>query len=121
MTLAYANRMNLSSMRPRGDLASSGYCLANPGEEYLIYVPLEVPWLESRRFFHPLKHELTIEPDRVERQYWHDLWRYRELFYFLAWRDILVRYKQTVVGVAWALIRPFLTMIGLDRGIRKIG
>ncbi|MEW6077409.1 MAG: ABC transporter permease [Thermodesulfobacteriota bacterium] len=43
--------------------------------------------------------------------YWKDLWRYRELFYFLAWRDILVRYKQTIIGLAWALIRPLLTMI----------
>ena len=58
-------------------------------------------------------NELIIEPGRVERQYWRDLWRYRELFYFLAWRDILVRYKQTVVGASWALIRPFLTMIVL--------
>jgi lipopolysaccharide transport system permease protein len=55
--------------------------------------------------------ELIIEAGRTERQYWRDLWRYRELFYFLAWRDILVRYKQTVIGMAWALIRPFLTMI----------
>jgi len=55
--------------------------------------------------------ELTIEAGRTESQYWKDLWRYRELFYFLAWRDILVRYKQTVIGIAWALIRPFLTMI----------
>jgi lipopolysaccharide transport system permease protein len=55
--------------------------------------------------------ELVIEAGCTEQQYWKDLWRYRELFYFLAWRDILVRYKQTVIGVAWALIRPFLTMI----------
>jgi lipopolysaccharide transport system permease protein len=55
--------------------------------------------------------ELIIEAGRTESQYWRDLWRYRELFYFLAWRDILVRYKQTVIGIAWALIRPFLTMI----------
>jgi lipopolysaccharide transport system permease protein len=55
--------------------------------------------------------ELIIEAGRTEKQYWKDLWRYRELFYFLAWRDILVRYKQTVIGVAWALIRPFLTMV----------
>jgi lipopolysaccharide transport system permease protein len=54
--------------------------------------------------------ELIIEAGRAERHYWMDLWRYRELFYFLAWRDILVRYKQTVVGVAWVLIRPVLTM-----------
>lgn len=55
--------------------------------------------------------ELVLEANRAERQYWQDLWRYRELFYFLAWRDILVRYKQTVVGVAWAVIRPLLTML----------
>ena len=54
---------------------------------------------------------LVIEAGRAERQYWRDLWRYRELFYFLAWRDILVRYKQTAIGVAWALLRPFLTML----------
>jgi len=55
--------------------------------------------------------ELVIEAGRTEQQYWKDLWRYRELFYFLAWRDILVRYKQTIIGIAWALIRPFLTMV----------
>jgi lipopolysaccharide transport system permease protein len=54
---------------------------------------------------------LIIEPGRYERNYWRDLWRYRELFYVLAWRDIAVRYKQTLIGVAWALIRPFLTMV----------
>ena len=60
---------------------------------------------ESERF------DILIEAGRVEKNYWQDLWRYRELFYFLAWRDILVRYKQTVIGVAWALVRPFLTML----------
>lgn len=55
--------------------------------------------------------QLIIEAGRTERQYWKDLWRYRELFYFLAWRDILVRYKQTAIGVVWALLRPLLTMI----------
>lgn len=54
--------------------------------------------------------ELIIEAGRIERQYWKDLWNYRELFYFLSWRDFLVRYKQTVMGIAWALIRPVLTM-----------
>lgn len=54
---------------------------------------------------------LIIEAGRAERHYWRDLWRYRELFYILAWRDILVRYKQTVIGLAWALLRPFLTMV----------
>ncbi|MFH7024950.1 MAG: ABC transporter permease [Heteroscytonema crispum UTEX LB 1556] len=57
------------------------------------------------------KQKLVIEAGRSEQQYWKDLWRYRELFYFLAWRDILVRYKQTAIGMAWALIRPFLTMV----------
>uniref|UniRef100_B8HNB7 Transport permease protein n=1 Tax=Cyanothece sp. (strain PCC 7425 / ATCC 29141) TaxID=395961 RepID=B8HNB7_CYAP4 len=59
----------------------------------------------------PGQKELIIEAGRSEQQYWKDLWNYRELFYFLAWRDILVRYKQTAVGMAWALIRPFLTMV----------
>lgn len=54
---------------------------------------------------------LILEHGRSERNYWKDLWRYRELFYILAWRDISVKYKQTVVGVLWAVIRPFLTMI----------
>ncbi|MFO5526650.1 MAG: ABC transporter permease [Cuspidothrix sp.] len=58
-----------------------------------------------------LQPELIIEAGRTEKQYWQDIWRYRELFYFLAWRDILVRYKQTVIGIIWALIRPFLTMV----------
>jgi lipopolysaccharide transport system permease protein len=57
------------------------------------------------------QQELVIEAGRTEQQYWQDLWRYRELFYFLAWRDILVRYKQTAIGIVWALIRPFLTMV----------
>ncbi|MBD2517978.1 ABC transporter permease [Nostoc sp. FACHB-973] len=57
------------------------------------------------------KPELIIEAGQTEQQYWKDLWRYRELFYFLSWRDILVRYKQTAIGMLWALIRPFLTMI----------
>jgi lipopolysaccharide transport system permease protein len=59
----------------------------------------------------PAHHWLILEPNRIEKQYWKDLWRYRELFAILAWRDITVRYKQTFIGVAWALIRPFLTMV----------
>ena len=54
---------------------------------------------------------IIIEAGRDERHYWLDLWRYRELFRVLAWRDLSVRYKQTVIGVLWALIRPFLTML----------
>jgi lipopolysaccharide transport system permease protein len=61
----------------------------------------------------PTMEKLIIEAGRTERQYWRDLWRFRELFYFLAWRDLLVRYKQTVIGIAWSVIRPFLTMIVL--------
>lgn len=53
----------------------------------------------------------TIDAQKSRQQYWKDLWAYRELFYFLSWRDILVRYKQTVIGIAWSVIRPFLTMI----------
>src|SRR5665213_2183302 len=55
--------------------------------------------------------ELIIESGRAEKNYWRDLWRFRELFYFLAWRDILVRYKQTVIGILWAIIRPVLTTL----------
>jgi lipopolysaccharide transport system permease protein len=54
---------------------------------------------------------LIIEAGRAEAHYWRDIWRFRDLFYLLAWRDLLVRYKQTVIGVAWALIRPLLTML----------
>ena len=55
--------------------------------------------------------ELIIEPGRTEKNYWRDLWLYRELFYILSWRDIKVRYKQTVIGAAWSIVRPLLTMI----------
>jgi len=54
---------------------------------------------------------LVIEPGLAEKHYWRDLWRYRELFFVLAWRDVAVRYKQTVIGLAWALIQPLATML----------
>jgi lipopolysaccharide transport system permease protein len=54
---------------------------------------------------------LVLEAGRAERNYWSDLWHYRELFAILAWRDIAVRYKQTVIGVAWAIVRPLLTLM----------
>jgi lipopolysaccharide transport system permease protein len=54
---------------------------------------------------------LIIEPGRTEKNYWTDLWRYRELFIILAWRDVSVRYKQTIIGILWAVIRPLLTMV----------
>ena len=67
---------------------------------------------QSRRGKNTLMPELIIlEAGRRERHYWRDLWRYRELFRVLAWRDLSVRYKQTVIGVVWALIRPVLTML----------
>jgi lipopolysaccharide transport system permease protein len=56
-------------------------------------------------------NEVILEAGRAERHYWLDLWHYRELFRVLAWRDVAVRYKQTVIGAAWAIIRPFLTMV----------
>jgi len=58
-----------------------------------------------------MQHEIVIEAGRTESQYWRDLLRYRELFYFLAWRDVLVRYKQTVIGILWAVLRPLLTLL----------
>ena len=58
-----------------------------------------------------MSFEVFIEPGRSEKNYWKDLWRYRELFYILSWRDIKVRYKQTVIGVVWSVLRPFLTML----------
>jgi lipopolysaccharide transport system permease protein len=67
--------------------------------------------------------QIIIEAGRSEKHYWADLWRYRELFGFLAWRDILVRYKQTVIGVAWAVIRPLLTILigaGIFGGLAQL-
>jgi lipopolysaccharide transport system permease protein len=58
-----------------------------------------------------IQEEIIIESGRVFKNYWQDLWRYRELFYILAWRDVAVRYKQTVAGAAWALIQPFMSMV----------
>ena len=54
---------------------------------------------------------LVIRPGKSDRDYWKDLWRYRELFMILAWRDVAVRYKQTIIGVLWAILQPLLTMI----------
>lgn len=63
---------------------------------------------------------LIIEAGRAEAHYWRDLWRYRELFGFLSWRDVLVRYKQTAIGLVWVLLRPFLTMIVLTTIFGKL-
>jgi lipopolysaccharide transport system permease protein len=65
--------------------------------------------------------KLIIEPGRGAAAYWSDLWRYRELLYFLAWRDVAVRYKQTAVGIAWALIRPALTLAVFVAFRRMVG
>jgi homopolymeric O-antigen transport system permease protein len=71
--------------------------------------------------------ELIIEAGRTEGQYWRDLWRYRELFYVLAWRDIMVRYKQTAIGVLWAVLQPLLNAIIMTfvfhrvAGIQSVG
>lgn len=66
------------------------------------------------------EYTLVIEAGRTESQYFKDLWRYRELLYFLARRDILVRYKQTAIGVGWAVVRPFLTMVVLTLVFGKV-
>lgn len=55
--------------------------------------------------------DLIIEPRQSIRHFWRELWKYRELFYFLSWRDVLVQYKQTAVGVLWSVLRPLLTML----------
>lgn len=64
--------------------------------------------------------EILLAPGQASKNYWRDLWRFRELFYILAWRDILVRYKQTVIGAAWALVRPLVTMLVFTL-FRKVG
>lgn len=67
-----------------------------------------------------MSYELIIEAGRTERQYWKDLWRYRELFLILTWRDVAVQYKQTVVGILWAVLRPLLTMAAFTIVFSKI-
>ena len=68
-----------------------------------------------------VRDELIIESGRAEKNYWKDIWHYRELFYILSWRDIKVRYKQTVVGAAWGVIRPLLTMVIFTFVFGKLG
>jgi lipopolysaccharide transport system permease protein len=65
--------------------------------------------------------KLVIEPGMAAAHYWRDLWRYRELLYFLAWRDLVVRYKQTAIGVTWVLLRPALTMAAFVMFRRLVG
>ena len=56
-------------------------------------------------------NEIIIEPNKSLKRFWRELWAYRDLFYFLAWRDVLVRYKQTTIGIAWSVVRPLLTAV----------
>ena len=58
------------------------------------------------------KLHLILEAGRADQRYWSDLWRYRELYFILAWRDVKLRYKQTFLGAAWAIIQPLMTMVG---------
>lgn len=67
-----------------------------------------------------MARELVIEAGRAERQYWKDLWRYRELFFILTWRDVAVQYKQTAVGILWAVLRPLLTMAAFTFVFAKV-
>ena len=94
-----------ASPRPPGEGGDQSSEVRDQGSNRPPHSDLRTPTSDLRTF------ELILEPGRAERQYWRDLWRYRELFYILAWRDISVRYKQTAVGVAWALIQPLLTML----------
>ena len=65
-------------------------------------------------------NENVIEPNKTIKHFWKELWEYRELFYFMAWRDILVRYKQTAIGIVWSVLRPLLTMVVLTVIFGKI-
>lgn len=68
-----------------------------------------------------MNDELIIEAGRTEKNYWKDIWRFRELFYILSWRDIKIRYKQTVIGAAWGVLRPLLTMVVFVFAFGKVG
>lgn len=61
-----------------------------------------------------MSHRVIIEPDNQNKRYFKDIWQFKGLFYFLAWRDVRVRYKQTVIGIAWAVLRPLLTILALS-------
>lgn len=67
------------------------------------------------------KHRIIIEPGTENSNYWKDLWNYRGLFYFLAWRDILVRYKQTAIGILWSVLRPLITIVVFTVVFNKLG
>ena len=65
----------------------------------------------TRRIVPAAQQTIVLEPGRANRRYYREIWEYRELLAVLAWRDITVRYRQAVVGIAWALLRPFLTIV----------
>jgi len=67
------------------------------------------------------KQKIVIEPNSKNANYWKDLWSYRGLFYFLAWRDVLVRYKQTAIGVLWSVLRPLITIMIFTVVFNKLG
>jgi len=77
--------------------------------------------VHSGKEFAVVRRVLVLKAGRAERHYWRDLWAYRELFAILAWRDIAVRYKQTVIGVGWAVVRPFVTMVVFTVLFGKLG
>lgn len=65
----------------------------------------------TKEIFTGEAHHLVLTPGAAQKRYWRDMWTFRELFIILAWRDVSVRYKQTAIGVIWALLRPLLTMV----------
>src|SRR3989344_9618309 len=69
----------------------------------------------------PSTQTVVIKPNQGVRHYWGDLWKYRELFYFLAWRDILVRYKQTVIGILWSILQPLISIVVFTIVFNKLG
>ena len=69
----------------------------------------------------PSEFDIVIKPGRKKMFYWKDLWRFKGLFYYLAWRDILVRYKQTAIVVLWSVLRPFLTIVVFTVVFNKLG
>lgn len=77
----------------------------------LLNTSITAPTTEAAGKVQDQPRVLVLEPGRAERHYWRDLWAYRELFAILAWRDVAVRYKQTVIGAAWAVVRPVITMV----------
>ena len=95
-----------------GRISARGICTGRGPGRWRCWEPRDddTNWRRAKDLRGIAVDELILAPGRTERNYWRDIWRFRELLYFLAQRDLLVRYKQTAIGVAWALIRPALTM-----------